>query len=220
MNIWLVICLIVSGYLLGSISFGYIVGKIRHIDIREYGSGSSGTTNAFRTVGRLGGILTFIGDYLKALIPILLFRFVFFAEEPYMHLAILIYGFACVIGHNFPIWLKFKGGKGIAVTAGVCSGFDPLIIPFGIVLFAIVVLFTKYVSIGSLVISLVIPFWVVFRMCDDAYYPWLIIVSCLYTISAFIMHRKNIKRLIRGEENKIGQRVKIDSNAHKENNTK
>lgn len=210
MNIWLVICLIVSGYLLGSISFGYIVGKIRHIDIREYGSGSSGTTNAFRTVGRLGGIITFLGDFLKALIPILIIRFVIFKDSPYMHFAILIFGFACVIGHNFPVWLKFKGGKGIAVTAGVCSGLDFLIIPFGIIVFGVIVLITKYVSIGSLVLSLSIPVWVAIRLTDDPYYPWLILVSCLYTVSAFIMHRKNIKRLIKGDENKIGQRVKID----------
>lgn len=217
MNVWLVICLIVAGYLFGSIPFGYIVGKFNHIDIRNYGSGNSGTTNAFRTVGRVGGIITFLGDYLKALIPILLIRYVIFKDEPYMHLAIMIFGFACVLGHNFPVWLKFKGGKGIAVTAGVCSGFDYFIIPVGIVLFGAIVLITKYVSLGSLLISLVIPFWIIFRMNTDAYYPWLIAVSCLYTISAFIMHRKNIKRLIRGEENKIGQRVRIDKDP-KENN--
>ncbi|MBO4775211.1 MAG: glycerol-3-phosphate 1-O-acyltransferase PlsY [Lachnospiraceae bacterium] len=216
MNVWLVICLVIAGYLFGSIPFGYIVGKFNHIDIRNYGSGNSGTTNAFRTVGRIGGIITFLGDYLKALIPILLIRYVIFADEPYMHLAILIYGFACVLGHNFPVWLKFKGGKGIAVTAGVCSGFDYLIIPVGIVLFGAIVMITKYVSLGSLLISLVIPFWVIIRFTDDSFYPWLIAVSCLYTVSAFIMHRKNIKRLIKGEENKIGQRVKIDNGSEGE----
>ncbi|MCR5829554.1 MAG: glycerol-3-phosphate 1-O-acyltransferase PlsY [Lachnospiraceae bacterium] len=212
MNAWLVICIIIVGYFIGSIPFGYIIGKINHIDIRNYGSGSSGTTNAFRTVGRLGGILTFVGDYLKAFIPIMLIRYVIFPDEPYMHLFMLIFGFACVLGHNFPVWLKFKGGKGIAVTAGVCSGLDFLIIPFGVVLFAIVVLISKYVSLGSLCISIVIPIWIFIRMSDDAYFPWLIVVSFLYTLSAFIMHRKNIKRLIHGEENKIGQRVKIDKN--------
>ncbi|MCR4721456.1 MAG: glycerol-3-phosphate 1-O-acyltransferase PlsY [Lachnospiraceae bacterium] len=211
MNAWLVICLIVAGYLFGSIPFGYIVGKFNHIDIRNYGSGNSGTTNAFRTVGRVGGIITFLGDYLKAIIPILIMRFCIFDDKPYMHLTILIYGFACVLGHNFPVWLKFKGGKGIAVTVGVCSGLDFLIIPVGIVVFGAIVLITKYVSIGSLILSLIIPAWVIVRLSDDAYYPWLIAVSCLYTVSAFIMHRKNIKRLIKGEENKIGQRVKINN---------
>ena len=211
MNIWLVICMIVAGYLFGSIPFGYIIGKIKHIDIRDYGSGNSGTTNAFRTVGRVGGIFTFLGDYLKAFVPILIIRFVLFKDEPYMHLLILIFGFACVLGHNFPVWLKFKGGKGIAVTAGVCSGLDFLIIPVGIVVFGTAVLITKYVSIGSLLLSLIIPVWVVVRLNDDAYFPWLLGLCFLYTISAFIMHRKNIKRLLRHEENKIGQRVKIDT---------
>ena len=138
-----------------------------------------------------------------------------FKDEPYLNLVILIFGFACVLGHNFPVWLKFKGGKGIAVTVGVCSGIDFLIIPFGIVLFGVVVLITKYVSLGSLLISFVIPFWVIVRMSEDAYYPWLIAVSCLFTISAFFMHRENIKRLIKGEENKIGQRVKIEKEESK-----
>lgn len=216
MNVWLVICILIAGYLFGSIPFGYIVGKFNHIDIRDYGSGNSGTTNAFRTVGKAGGIITFLGDYLKALIPIIIIRFVIFRDDPHMHLMMLLFGLACVLGHNFPVWLKFKGGKGIAVTAGVCSGFDFLIIPFGVVVFAVSVLITKYVSIGSLLLSIMVPVWIAIRMTDDAYYPWLIAVGCLYTVSAFIMHRKNIKRLIKGEENKIGQRVHIETERKEE----
>lgn len=210
---WKIVLCVVTGYLFGSIPFGYIIGKFKHIDIRNYGSGNSGTTNAFRTVGKAGGIVTFIGDFLKALGPILLIKYVFFTDCEYVRLLILIYGFSCVLGHNFPVWLHFKGGKGIAVTSGVFVGFDWLIIPFGVALFGIIVLTTKYVSVGSLAISVLFPIWISIRALGEPFYPWMVGVACLYMISAFIMHRKNIVRLKNGNENKIGQRVKIDGQA-------
>jgi len=210
-SVKIIICIVLAGYLIGSVPFGYIVGKVKHIDIRKYGSGNSGTTNAFRTVGRIGGILTFLGDFLKAFIPILLIKYVLFPDMDYTMLIELIFGFSCVLGHNFPVWLKFKGGKGIAVTAGVCAAYDFLIIPVGVAVFAAIVLITKYVSLGSLVISLIVPIWVFIRTDhSNPYFIYMLIVASLFTISAYIRHRKNIVRLIHGEENKIGQRVKID----------
>ena len=197
------ICALI-GYAFGSIQTAYILGKIKGIDIREHGSGNAGTTNTLRVLGTKAGLIVFAGDMLKSIIAVLLCKALFLKTHMDIAPLITIYtGLGCVLGHNFPFYLKFKGGKGIAVTAGVCSGIDFLIIPFGIVLFGVVVLITKYVSLGSLLISFVIPFWVIVRMSEDAYYPWLIAVSCLFTISAFFMHRKNIKRLIKGEENKI-----------------
>lgn len=209
----IVICLI-AGYLVGNFSTAYVIGKINHIDIRNYGSGNAGTTNAFRTLGKKAGIITFIGDFFKPVILILLLRFVFFNDVEYVKLLEVVAGYGCVMGHNFPVWLHFHGGKGIAVTGGVFASVDPLILPVGIPLFAIIVLATKYVSLGSLAISLLFPIWLAFRFTGEPYYWLIIIVAALYTVSAFVQHRENIRRLLNGTENKIGQHVKIDDDGN------
>lgn len=205
MALQIIIC-IVLGYFVGSFSTGYVIGLLNHVDIREMGSGNAGTTNAFRTLGKKAGIITFIGDFLKALLVVLLVGLVIYKDEPGVKLLELIVGFGCVLGHNFPAWLKFHGGKGIAVTAGVFVAIDPLILPFGIPIFAAIVLITKYVSVGSLTILTLFPVWNAIRFTDKEYYPAIVIVSCLYTIMAFFQHRQNIVRLMNGTENKIGQK--------------
>ena len=205
MALQIIIC-IVLGYIVGSFSTGYIIGIINHVDIREMGSGNAGTTNAFRTLGKKAGIITFIGDFLKAFIIVLLVRFVIYSDVEYVKLLELICGFGCVLGHNFPVWLKFHGGKGIAVTAGVFVAIDPLILPVGIPLFAILVLTTKYVSVGSLAVLTLFPIWNALRFRDLPCYWAIVGVSCLYTAMAFFQHRQNIKRLLNGTENKIGQK--------------
>ncbi len=205
MALQIIIC-IVLGYIVGSFSTGYIIGIINHVDIREMGSGNAGTTNAFRTLGKKAGIITFIGDFLKAFLVVLLVRFVIYSDVECVKLLELICGFGCVLGHNFPVWLKFHGGKGIAVTAGVFVAIDPLILPFGIPLFAILVLTTKYVSVGSLAVLTLFPIWNAVRFRDLSCYWAIVGVSCLYTAMAFFQHRQNIKRLMNGTENKIGQK--------------
>lgn len=210
MAVRILICLL-AGYLLGTISTGYIVGKIKGVDIREYGSGNAGTTNAFRVLGRKCGIITFIGDFTKAFLPIVLIRFVIWPERPDAMLLAMLYGFGCVIGHNYPVWLKFKGGKGIAVTGGVFVAIDPWILIPGWLLFGGCVFFTKYVSVGSLVIAVLFPIWLAIRLAGTPYYAWILVVAVCYTISAFYRHRANIKRLMNGTENKIGQKVQIST---------
>ena len=175
------------------------------MDIREYGSGNAGTTNAFRVMGKKAGFLTFLGDFLKAFIPLMLIKYVLFKGEDECNLLMLVFGIMCVIGHNFPVWLHFKGGKGIAATGGCFVAFDPLLIFPGVILFGGAVLITKYVSVGSLLIAVLFPVWVFFRYSGDPYYIWLIVLTLLFTVSAFIRHRSNIVRLINGTENKIGQ---------------
>lgn len=205
----IIICL-AMGYLFGSFSTAYIIGKVKKLDIRDYGSGNAGTTNAFRTLGKKAGILTFLGDFLKAIIVLMLVKFVIFSDVEYLKLLELVCGFGCVMGHNFPVWLHFHGGKGIAVTGGVFVAVDPLIIPVGVPIFAIIVLTTKYVSLGSLVITLLFPVWIAIRFSGVPYYWAVVGVACLYTVSAFFQHRQNIKRLLNGTENKIGQHVKVN----------
>lgn len=203
----IIICLVI-GYVFGCFSTGYIVGKMNHIDIRNYGSGNSGTTNALRTLGFKAGLLTFLGDALKAIIPIMLIRFYFPASESNIELLLLYTGLGVVLGHNFPVWLHFKGGKGIAATAGVMLAFDWR---FGLAAFLVfigLVGITRYVSLGSLALSLIFPIGVLI------FYPGqihMLIVSLIFTVLAYVKHRGNITRLLNGTERKLGQKVEIKS---------
>lgn len=206
MALTFVLCIVI-GYLIGTISTGYIYGKTQKLDIRDYGSGNAGTTNAFRVLGRKGGVVTFIGDFLKAFIPLILIKYVFFKDADYRNLLMLVFGLGVVLGHNYPVWLHFKGGKGIASTGGVFVAFDPLIFIPGALCFGGLIGITKYVSVGSICLSFLFPVWVALRFRADAYYPWLIAVTCLYTLSALFRHRANIMRLLNGTENKIGVRA-------------
>lgn len=201
------ICLI-FGYVFGCFSTGYFVGKINKVDIRNYGSGNVGTTNALRTLGAKAGAITLIGDALKAVIPMLLVRFLIFPQDTNLELLTLYTGLGVVIGHNYPVWLKFKGGKGIAATGGVLAAFDPLIIPIGLPLFILIVAITRYVSVGSLFIAVIFPVWIMIRHPGNIH---MLIVSLVFMALAFIKHHSNIIRLMNGTENKIGQKVKIEN---------
>lgn len=206
MIIQIIICLVL-GYLFGCFSTGYLVGKMNKVDIRKYGSGSTGTTNTLRTLGAKAGSLTLVGDVFKAVIAILLVRLLIFPDSEYVQLLSLYAGLGVVLGHNYPVWMGFKGGKGAAATGGVMATFDPWIIPFGLPLFIISVAITRYVSVGSLLIAVLFPIWILIRFPGDLH---MLIVSLIFMILAFVKHRSNIIRLMNGTENKLGQRVKID----------
>ncbi len=206
MVIRIILCLGL-GYLFGCFSTGYIIGKMKKVDIRNYGSGSSGTTNALRTLGVKAGFITLLGDMLKAILPILLIRYLLFKDVPYVQLLTLYAGLGVVLGHNYPVWLKFKGGKGIAATGGVMVAFDPRIILAGLPVFLISVALTRYVSVGSLLVSILFPTWIYIFYPKELH---MLIVALIFMILAFIKHRANIKRLLNGTENKLGHRVKID----------
>lgn len=201
----ILVCLII-GYGFGCFSTAYVIGKINKIDIRNYGSGNAGTTNALRTLGWKAGFLTFLGDAIKAIIPVLLVRFLI-QDDSYGQLLPLYAGLGVVLGHNFPFWLNFKGGKGIAATGGVMFAFDWRLGLAAFIIFLIAVAITRYVSLGSLLISILFPVWIVILYTGNLH---MLIVSLVFTISAFIKHRSNIKRLLNGTENKIGQKVKIE----------
>ncbi len=207
MVVRIIVCLIV-GYLCGAISMAYLIGAAQHVDIRKYGSGNAGTTNAIRTLGRKLGLVVFFGDFLKVLIPTLLVRYVFFSGEAYAHLLCLITGLGAVLGHCFPFWLHFKGGKGIAVTAGAMVSSDWTALIF-VPVFFVIVFVTKYVSLGSMFVVFLFPVYTAIRCAGEPYYWAMIGVCCLYTLSGVYMHRANIKRLLDGTENKIGHRVEV-----------
>ena len=117
------ICLAV-GYVFGLFQTGYLYGRMNGIDIRQYGSGNSGTTNALRVLGKKAGLVVFAGDFLKTLIPCLTVRYLFREHMNSGYLFMLYTGLGVILGHNFPCYLKFKGGKGIAATAGLLAALD------------------------------------------------------------------------------------------------
>lgn len=202
----IILCLI-FGYLFGCFSTGYFVGKFNKVDIRKYGSGNVGTTNALRTMGAKAAAFTLIGDCIKAIVAILIVKFVIFRGDEALDLLSIYTGLGVVIGHNYPFWLKFKGGKGMAATGGAMATIDPLIIPIGLPIFVLSILITKYVSVGSLAISILFPIWIAIRFPGNIH---MLLVAFAFTVLAFIRHQSNIKRLLNGTENKIGQRVKVE----------
>jgi len=202
------ICLI-AGYLCGLLQSGYFYGKTHKIDIRKYGSGNSGTTNALRVMGPKAGAVVFFGDFLKSLLPCLAVRLVFHNQPEMVYLLILYTGFGVILGHNYPFYLQFKGGKGIAATAGLIMAADLRMTLLCLTSFILIVLITRYVSLGSLVVATIFLIWMCVFGSMGAYgigqnlLPEFYIVAALISGQAFWRHRANIGRLIHGKENKI-----------------
>lgn len=201
----IILCLVV-GYFCGCISSGYFVGRFFHKDIRTMGSGNAGTTNVLRNFGVVPAIITFVSDLAKAVIPILLIRFCF-ASETEWYLLCLYCGLGVVLGHNYPFYLGFKGGKGIAVTSAVVmSAAHPIMIPIGLAIFIAVVAVTRYVSVGSLFVAWYIPANTLIFHQQDKAFVHMMIISLLFTVFAYFQHRENIVRLMHGNENKLWQK--------------
>ena len=209
---------LVIGYIFGLFQTGYIIGKVKKVDIREMGSGNAGTTNAMRTLGAKAGILTFIGDCAKTILAMVVCRLlVSYFYPDLLDVNVVKYtigmyaGLGAVLGHNFPFYLKFKGGKGIAASGGFIIAFGTWpMIPIGFVIFFGIVLITKYVSLGS--ICLMIGFFIqllIFGQLGEGYGvegPLLIeiyILGFLFMALAILRHRANIVRLMNGTENKF-----------------
>lgn len=203
-----ILCLVV-GYLFGLFQTAYFYGKLHGIDIREHGSGNAGTTNTLRVFGTKAGVIVLVGDILKCMIAIFLCRFVFSASHPDMVYLLQMYTAAGVIlGHNFPFYMHFKGGKGIAATAGLILSFHPYLIPMGVIIFFGIFFTTHYVSLGSLLVyaGFIIEIIVcgqlgVFHMPQN-YLNEMYVIAALLTVMAYYKHRENIKRLLSGTERK------------------
>ncbi len=205
-----IICLVI-GYILGLFQTGYIYGKAHNVDIRQHGSGNAGTTNTLRTLGWKAGAITFIGDLCKAMLAIFIAWIIFHDRYPEAVKVLQMYaGFGAVLGHNYPFYLKFKGGKGIACTAGFILACFWQIAPICLVLFIVAVAITKYVSLGSILvaISFMIQLVVYGQMgifsISENYMTEIYIVGALFSLMALWRHRANIKRLLTGTENKFG----------------
>lgn len=202
------ICLII-GYACGLFQTSYIYGKMNGIDIRDYGSGNAGMTNALRTLGGKAAAITFAGDCLKCVVAVLIVRIIFGnSHGDYIRLLGLYAGAGTILGHNFPFYMKFRGGKGIAATGGLILSFDWRMTIVAAVIFLTVFLMTKYVSLGSIMIyigfvaeMIILGQMGVFGM-EQRYLTEMYAVAFVLMLLAFYKHRQNIVRLIHGEENK------------------
>ena len=198
----LLVCVtwLVGAYLIGAIPFGFLIGKIRGVDVRTVGSKNIGATNVFRTVGKKWGLLAFFCDVMKGLVPTLLARH--FAAIPHLPLCVAI---ACVVGHMLTPYMKFKGGKGVATAFGALIALMPATVGIAFAIFAFTFACSNYISLGSCVAatSLAVMVWIPFL--DHTGYRDLPLCILVTLITAFIVwkHRSNIGRLVRGEENKI-----------------
>lgn len=214
-----VLCIVI-GYCFGLFQTGFIIGKIKNIDIREHGSGNSGTTNTMRTLGKTLGIVTFFGDALKAVFAMLFTYLLFKGSFPEHSFLLALYtGLGTILGHNYPFYMNFKGGKGIATTGGMIFAmafFDWKFIVIGFIVFFSVMFITKYVSVGS--ISFTVCFlieMIVFGQLNminglninDRFEVY--VLTALVTLLSIIRHKDNIIRLFNGNERKIGQKKEM-----------
>lgn len=203
-----IICLLI-GYVFGLIQTGYFYGLTKHIDIRKYGSGNAGTTNTLRTLGWKAGVITFFGDCMKCVAAVVVVRLIF-KEHALLSLLAMYAGMGVVLGHNYPVYMNFKGGKGIAATAGLILATNPVMFLIVAVVFAAIVLKTRYVSLGSLVVMVVFMIEVVvygqmggFALTGAPLFE-IYAIALFLAVLGFVRHKANIKRLMSGTENKFG----------------
>jgi glycerol-3-phosphate acyltransferase PlsY len=192
----------VAFFLVGSVPTGYLIGQARGLDIRQHGSGNIGATNVWRVLGWKWGLPAFVLDFLKGFLPLFLLRRIAFPDSGQwtVELLLVLCGLAAIIGHNYTPWLGFKGGKGIATSAGVFGALMPPVLAVALSLWIVLTLLTRYVSIGSIAaaIALVPAAW--------WFYPgeWIYFgLACLAGCLAIYRHKSNIQRLLDGTESKI-----------------
>lgn len=198
------------GYLFGIFQTAYFYGKMNGIDIREHGSGNAGTTNALRVLGKKAGAIVFAGDFLKCFLVVHLVKLIFNnMAADILPLVGLYAATGCILGHNFPIQLGFRGGKGIACTAGLLAAFDIRIGVIALVTFLAIVIITRYVSLGSMVIVTEFALFIIIFGQLGLYHMAQAPLIEMYVLAAFLAgmaiyrHRANIVRLLNGTENRI-----------------
>lgn len=199
----LLLCLFI-GYFCGCISTGAILGKIYGVNLKQHGSGNIGTTNALRTLGPMAGAITLIGDVAKTMIPIVIMQMILGSLEISSHLIALYTGLGAVMGHNFPFYMKFQGGKGMAATAGMILAFGDLrIIGICLAVFIIIVALTRYVSLGSLLVNICFPIGIAVFYYKIPEFAHIMVLSLIFPILSIYKHRENIKMLLNGTERKL-----------------
>ncbi|MCI8605462.1 MAG: glycerol-3-phosphate 1-O-acyltransferase PlsY [Hungatella sp.] len=207
------ICLVI-GYCFGLFQTGYLYSKAHNVDIKKEGSGNSGSTNVLRVMGVKAGAIVFLGDCFKTVFACLAARLLFASQPDMVGLLVLYAALGAILGHNYPFYMHFNGGKGIACTAGLLVSIDWRLTLICLIVFALIVGATRYVSLGSLVVVTIFLAWmVVFGMMGEygvraGLLPEFYGVAAVIAALAFLRHRANLKRLFSGTENKIGVKKK------------
>ena len=202
------IVFLILSYLIGSVPFSIIAGKLfKGIDVREYGSGNAGATNTFRVLGKTAGIPVLLLDVLKGYIAVNLVWYTSYvpSTEIYINLQ-LTFGIAAVLGHVFPIYVGFRGGKGVATLLGFMLAVFTEAALISIVVFVLTLLFSKYVSLSSIFAGLIFPLGVYYL--SDTLVPTMMIFAVFVPILLIATHQRNIERLVRGDENKVSLKKK------------
>ena len=197
------ILLLILAYLLGALPFSIITGKLlKGIDIREHGSGNAGATNTFRVLGKKAGIPVLFLDVLKGFLAVSLAHYSEFGPNSEMFINLsLAFGVAAVLGHVFPIYVGFRGGKGVATLLGLMIGVFPQAAFVSIVVFILTLFLSRYVSLSSIVAGLVFPIGVYFL--SNVLVSTMIIFSVFVPVLLLATHQRNIERIFRGEESKV-----------------
>ena len=186
------LALLLGSYLLGSIPFGYLVCRAKKLNIREIGSGNIGATNVYRALGFKWAVLVGLLDLGKGALPTLLATQLMESQ-----ILFLIVGIAAIAGHNWPVFLGFKGGRGVATTGGVVLVLMPVISLIAVGIWALVVKITRFVSLGSIAVAVIFPIMAFFQSAVYFYF------TLFLALVIIVQHRPNIKRLLSGEENRV-----------------
>lgn len=192
---------VLLAYVIGATPFGFLAGKLKGIDIRQHGSGNIGATNVLRTLGKPVGITVLILDILKGLCPVLIARSV---AGPEGTLVAIFAAIAAILGHNYTFWLGFKGGKGIATSAGAIAPLIPVPFLVAVVLWIAGFAISRYVSVASILSAVSLPVTAAILMMREGQWdPPLFVFTLFLSIMATWRHRTNIQRLMKGEENRF-----------------
>ncbi|MBE6376453.1 MAG: glycerol-3-phosphate 1-O-acyltransferase PlsY [Lentisphaerae bacterium] len=212
MEIVKAVLVVLGAYLLGSIPWGFIIGKWNGVDVRKVGSNNIGATNVTRCVGKKAGKLCFVLDFLKGALPVIAAQYVFRnASTVPMEYVVIAALFATVLGHMFPVFLKFKGGKGVSTAAGAVMALTPYALLAALLVWVVVFLASRYVSLASIAAAAVLPIvaWV-FYLVDFgnqlARSPEVLIFLTIVSLLAILRHHANIVRLLNGTENRFGKK--------------
>lgn len=205
---WLIVLAFCAlGYFFGSFPAGYFAGRFTGVDVRSLGSGNIGATNVLRVLGKRWGYAVFFVDAFKGFAAV---RLTFFlvkslpAAQPYAEYCAIATAVMCIVGHTFPVWLGFKGGKGVATSAGALFGLLPMVVPFIILVWVIVFETTRYVSVASMVASTSLPIVVaLFLRWKFVEAPALLYFSILIALLVLWRHRSNFSRLLNGTEQRF-----------------
>jgi glycerol-3-phosphate acyltransferase PlsY len=197
------IILALAAYLIGSIPTSVWIGrKFYDIDVRNHGSGNSGATNSLRVLGKKAGAVVLVIDILKGWLAVRIIGFSSYplGSDQYIHLEVVL-GFLAIVGHILPLYAGFKGGKGVATGIGIILGFSPISALCCFLVFVLIFLLFHYVSVASMTAAATFPLWM--ALTSNMYHTWLIGFTIFLPMLVIFMHRKNIVRLLNGEESKI-----------------